>query len=100
MVFPSFMSWMEFEVLGTSGNTLPAGMQSVFFLGKVIQFTFPLLFVLAVAREPLRVAWPSSRGVLVGVGFALVVAAGMFALYFGFLRGTDLLGKTPDKIND
>jgi membrane protease YdiL (CAAX protease family) len=124
---PSVMSWLEFKVLGEDGQEMPALMRSVFFLGKIVQFTFPIIYIawldatnhfrwacppergffgkaasysVAVWCERLPNLRPSAQGIGLGIGFALAVAAGMFVLYFGFLRGTELLGDAPAKINE
>lgn len=100
MAFPSFMTWLEFVALAGPGEKPPVGLQYIFSAGKVIQFGFPLVYVLGVAGERLQIGRPTSAGIGIGIGFAVVVAAGMFLLYFGFLKNTDVLGDTPAKIKE
>src|SRR5262249_52479550 len=100
---PSVMSWLEFKVLGEDAHEMPALMRSVFFLGKIVQFTFPIIYIawldasnhfryvcppergfvgnavsygVAVWCERLPNLRPSVRGIGMGIGFALAVAAG------------------------
>src|SRR5688500_6149485 len=97
MAFPSLMSWIEFWVPPGHGSDGP-DLRLVFGAGKVIQFAFPFLFVWFVARQSVCLTRPSGRGMGIAIGFALFTATGLFILYFGFLRGTDILGDTPVKI--
>jgi uncharacterized protein len=99
MVFPSLMSWIEFWVLPGGGQSHDSALGVVFGLGKVVQFTFPMVYVWLVAPGELQVARPHTRGMGLAVGFALVVAAGVFALYFPFLKHTYIFADTPGKLD-
>jgi membrane protease YdiL (CAAX protease family) len=75
---------MYFLALGGSGqaNFLQ---QFVYGAGKVVQFAFPLGFALLVEKR--WPAWqrPTSAGVLLGIGFGVLVAAVLLlGYYFGF----------------
>jgi hypothetical protein len=100
MTFPSLMSWLEFIALPHDGDEASLGIIVVFALAKVIQFGFPLMYVLWVARERIQLRRPTRDGVRLGVVFAAIVAAGMYLLYFGWLKRIDFIGDTPVKINE
>ena len=53
---------------------------------KVIQFALPVLWVLPCSESGSRSGRRARQGVGVGLAFGIVVAAAIFALYFGMLR--------------
>ncbi len=79
----------------------PAGeFQWAFGIGKSIQFLFPLAYVWWFERDQIGVTWPTRRGMALGIGFGLLVAVGMFALYFGFVKDIPAVAdKTPEAIH-
>jgi membrane protease YdiL (CAAX protease family) len=98
MSFPSLMSWLGFWVLPGSGEGQNPYLRYVFAAGKLIQLTFPILFVWYFYRESLRPARPHLRGMAAALAFALVVAAGIFVLYFAILKPAGLFEDTGPKI--
>lgn len=93
-VLPSLLAWLYFFVLvGNPGPDLFR--QGAYGVGKLVQFAFPLAFVWLYQRSWPRALKPSMAGAMLGFGFGLTVAAGVFALYFGWLRETSLLEGTP-----
>ncbi len=91
MVFPTLMSWAYFIGLAEDTGKANPVAQAVYAVGKVVQFGFPVLYCWLFARDRLRPSAPSRRGLFVAVLFGLAVAAGMFALYYGALRGSELM---------
>lgn len=91
MTLPSLMSWLEFWVMPGGGSAPNPYLKSVFAVGKVLQFAFPLVYVWLTQRDNLKWTWRGSQGMGLGVLFALVVAAGMLALYFLWLRQTQMM---------
>lgn len=92
LVFPTFMSWVETRwILPSAADEQAPPALELFFVGKVLQFSLPLLVV--ICSEPGLICVPglSRRGFAAGIYFALAGAVGVCALYFGFLRGTPLL---------
>jgi len=81
--YPTLLTLVYFIWLASVGST---AQQAAYSIGKIIQFGFPLAWVALVCRQPLR--WPkfSTRGLAQGIGFGLLIAAGIFALYFGYFR--------------
>jgi membrane protease YdiL (CAAX protease family) len=95
LVLPSLITWIYFfQVAGASASTQLV----VFNMVKVIQFAFPLAWVLAVQKERVTLRPPHARGTGVGLAFGVVVFAATFALYLGVLRGSDLLIAASDEI--
>src|ERR1700731_4090326 len=92
MLFPTFMAWIYFMVLAPAARQpgLPHEEQRagwlvtvVYGVSKGIQFGFPLVWVGLFERYRLRPSRPSFRGLLLGLAFGLIVAAGILAAYFG-----------------
>jgi membrane protease YdiL (CAAX protease family) len=101
MTLPTLMSWAETRwILPTPAEERTSLQTYLFISGKVVQFIAPFLFVLFTEPKRLRSRRPSRRGMGVALLFALVVALGMFALYFGFLRGTVVFEATAAKMNE
>jgi membrane protease YdiL (CAAX protease family) len=98
-LFPLLMAWLYLVALRTPADTpSPPIVAITFALAKIIQFAFPALYVWR--REParLRLAPPTVRGLLFGLGFGLGVALLIFALYFGWLAKSPLFAQTPPKV--
>jgi membrane protease YdiL (CAAX protease family) len=95
MTFPSVMSWVYFVALAGEGGQPGPAVSAVYGAGKTLQFAFPLLYVWWFERERLRPAAPCAGGLGLAVLFALLVSAGMFALYFAWLKHSPLAADTP-----
>jgi membrane protease YdiL (CAAX protease family) len=94
---PSLLTWLYFVAL--SGEEHSDLLRKVVYAGgKVVQVALPLAFVLLWERRFPRPTWPGREGVALGLGFGLAVAAGMAALYFGWLRDFPLLRRTPTPV--
>lgn len=95
IVFPSATTALYFIVLSGS----PA-MGVAYGACKVVQFAFPLVWVLAVQKRRLQLARPDGRqigwGLLVG---AAMVAAGL-AAYWGYFKTSPWLVDLPRTIGD
>jgi membrane protease YdiL (CAAX protease family) len=97
LALPSAITWVYF--FGVEGA--PAGTQLLVFNAvKILQFAFPLVWVLAVQRE--RVGAPRARreGVAVGLAFGAIVAIAIFALYAGVLKSADAFVGAAAEIRD
>jgi membrane protease YdiL (CAAX protease family) len=95
LILPSANTWLYFF----QAESLPAGVQlAIFNTVKIVQFGFPLVWVLAVQRTGVTV-WPRhKRGIGIGLMFGAVVAIAMFVLYLAGLRDSSLLGAAKDQI--
>src|SRR5262249_51523825 len=89
ILFPSFMAWIYFVYLPSGGLA-----QAAYFGGKALQFGFPVLFVLLVDRRFPVPKRPDFAGLGWGLAFGLTIAAGMLALYYGWLADTFLFTDT------
>ncbi len=97
LVLPSAITWLYFF----KAETLSAGAQlGIFNVVKVIQFAFPLAWVLVVQRQRVTLRPPHYQGVNAGLTFGSLVGAAMFALYLFVLRGSDLLIAANEQILD
>jgi membrane protease YdiL (CAAX protease family) len=83
MLLPSVITLAYFVVLA---GWAPAVQQATYVVGKTIQFGFPLVWVVIVLREPLRWSGPVRRGLLLSLGFGLLVALAMLGLYHLVLK--------------
>jgi membrane protease YdiL (CAAX protease family) len=98
LVYPTLLAWCYFLLLaGGSGKVNPI-QQSAYAVGKGLQFAFPLLFLWWYDGRLSRPGRPRFDGLPAAIGFSLLVLAGMFALYFGVLRGTSVFAGTPRQV--
>jgi CAAX protease family protein len=78
LLLPTALTWVYFILLNGADKQLQQGAYAV---GKTIQFGLPVVWVWLVQREWQRPRWPSRWSVAVGIGFGLVVAAAMQAIF-------------------
>jgi membrane protease YdiL (CAAX protease family) len=90
-LFPSVATWFYFVVLSVYPS---AAVQVAFAAEKIVQFAFPAFWVMAVRRQPLRLARPSAAGVGQGLALGAAVLAGMLLLYFQWLKPAGYLAAT------
>ena len=95
MLFPTLGTWLWFVVL--SGHAL---MQPAFGVAKVLQFAFPVIWVMGVERVPIRPARPRARGIGLGLLFGLLVLGAMLTLYYSYLKTSRVLAGAPAEIGD
>jgi membrane protease YdiL (CAAX protease family) len=83
LTLPTLLVWIYFVLLVPYP---PAVQQTAYAVGKIIQFAFPLVWVLAFQR--VRLAWkkPSREGLYEGFLFGVVISVGMLALYHAWLN--------------
>jgi membrane protease YdiL (CAAX protease family) len=102
MAFPTLMTWFYFVVLArpvpltplesspsSPGNTWA---QIAYGVGKLIQFSFPVLYLAVVEPKSLRPRRPHFKGMAWGIAFGLLVGVGLVVLYLcglqSWLAGT------------
>jgi membrane protease YdiL (CAAX protease family) len=83
LALPTLLAWLYFIRLAQSPGALQ---QTVYTLGKTVQFAFPILWVLAVQRRRLRWKRPAAPGLYEGLGFGVLVFVGALLLYHGWLK--------------
>src|SRR5262245_58805934 len=98
MVFPSVMTWTYFVFLAGERQQANSLLVTAFALGKIVQFGFPAAYVIVCERRRLRPAWPSSRGLALGLGFGLAAAAAILALWHAWLQHSTLAEQAPAKV--
>lgn len=93
LMFPTVATWVYFVLLAGSPYA-----QAVYAGGKLVQFAFPVCWVVLWQRRRLRPSAPSSSGVGQGLALGLLVVAGMMALYYGYLKASPIMASTPVEI--
>jgi membrane protease YdiL (CAAX protease family) len=100
MAFPTVAAWSYFLALAAGGGAVNPSQQFAYILGKVVQFTFPALLVaMGLVARP-RLAAPNRKGMALGLGFGLLVAAAMLGVYYGALRHSPMLAQTPGRLRE
>ena len=101
LTFPLVLTWVYLVVFGSTGDVSAEASWSVrlsYGVGKTIQFGFPIIFVMIFDRARLRPTWPTAEGMLLGIGFGVLVAFAMVGLYFGLLADSPWFAETPPKV--
>jgi uncharacterized protein len=98
MAFPTLMAWLYFKQLGGEAGTANPLQQAAYTVGKLVQFALPVLWLWLTQRKLWATRRPRFDGWPVGVGFGLLVSAGMLRLYYGYFRGSPVLADTPEKL--
>ena len=96
------MAWIYFVLLPRAdlGDVAKPVAATAYAASKVIQFAFPLLWIVCVERRRLSFARPGTGGLRIGMAFGLAVAAAVWVLYFGFLKHSALLASTPAMVHN
>jgi uncharacterized protein len=95
LVLPSAITWLYFFEAERFSATAQV---TIFSSVKVLQFAFPLVWVLAVQKGGVTLRARHNRGVNAGLTFGSIVGAAMFALYVFVLRGSNLLVAANEQI--
>jgi membrane protease YdiL (CAAX protease family) len=98
MLFPTLAAWSYFLVLAKQDGKVNVWQQAAYVGGKIVQFVFPLVFLGVVERRLPRLSRPRFEGLALGLGFGLLVVALMLGIYFGVLRGSEMLQQTPVRL--
>ena len=83
LFFPTVLTWAYFIALADSEPWLQKGTYGI---GKVVQFAFPLVFVLCLRKERLQFRGIDSSGLVLAIGFGLLVGGAMLALYHFWVK--------------
>lgn len=82
IALPTLVTWIYFVALADQ----PARwQQTAYSLGKLVQFGFPVVWVVGILRRPWSRPAQVARGAWMGVAFGLLVGAAMLGLYHGWL---------------
>lgn len=93
MLFPTLAAWLYFMVF-TDSETLP----TVYSISKVVQFSFPLAWTLAVTKGRLPRLNVTPRALLEGMGTGLVMAIALFLTYVVLMGQGPLLQEARPRI--
>jgi len=74
--------------------------QATYAVAKVVQFAFPVVWVLWVQKRRPRASRPVTRGAGLGIVFGLVIAGAMLALYHFWLASADFFAAAEQQIRE
>jgi membrane protease YdiL (CAAX protease family) len=98
MLYPTVLAALYIAALPAAGAE-PRAVQAVWLGGKALECVLPLLWVRwADGRWP-RPAAPTRRGLALGLGSGLALAALMLLLYFAVLRQHHLFRTAPERVH-
>jgi membrane protease YdiL (CAAX protease family) len=98
VAWPTVSTWFYALFFAGTAESNSLLQKLAYAIGKVVQFSFPLLFVwIATGRFPWPVP-PNRNGLGTGLAFGLAVGAVMVGVYFGWLRNSSLLAATSGSV--
>ncbi len=97
LLFPALLTLVYFTLLAESAV---ATQYLAYGSLKLIQFGFPLFWVLYVQRRQLRLHGPRSPGLLAGAVFGAVVLVAMWVLYKSVLLPSGLMEAAREPVRD
>jgi membrane protease YdiL (CAAX protease family) len=97
LTFPTLLVWIYFVLLA---EYPPAAQKTAYTVGKILQFGFPLVWVLAIQR--CRLAWkkPGAKGLREGFVFGAAIFAAALLLYYAWLKPIGVLEVAREPIRD
>jgi membrane protease YdiL (CAAX protease family) len=99
LVFPTLIGWAEFLAASPEGAGLNLASQLAYGSGLLVQVGLPLLGLWVCERRLPRLTAPRRQGLALGLGFGLLVAAGIFVLYYGILRDTPVFATSSARMH-
>lgn len=97
LTFPTLMTWVYFIGLAKSPGALQLAASGI---GKVIQFGFPVFWVVVVQRQRLSRPRFQRDGLLFGGLFGLAIMATMFVAYHFWLKEAADFAAGTDQVRD
>jgi membrane protease YdiL (CAAX protease family) len=97
LVLPTAVTWGHF--VGAAGLSA-GGKQAAYVAMQVVQFGFPVVWLLWIQRERLRLGWPRRAGIGLGLVSGLAVAVVMWLLYDELLRATPFFAAAAGRIRE
>jgi membrane protease YdiL (CAAX protease family) len=99
LAFPAVMAWLYFVAASPAPGTGPSlQMQSLYFAGKVVQFTLPVACWALTNPSRLGNLRPKWTGLGPAVAFGIFSLVGIVGVYFFVLKGTPLLAAMPEQV--
>ena len=93
-----FPAWPRGSTSSSLSQDPSAAVQAASAAEKIVQFAFPLVWVVLVQRQKLRLARPKTAGVAEGLALGAAVLAGMLLLYFLWLKPAGYLAAAAGPI--
>jgi uncharacterized protein len=78
LLFPTLITWVYFVLLA---NSSPSMQQAAYVAGKILQFGFPLAWVLLHQRKKIAWHWPQGRDIVQGLLLGSLIAAAALVVY-------------------
>lgn len=98
LLYPTLLAYLYIVALPAAGAD-PRAVQATWAGGKALECVLPLLWLrYADGRWP-RPAAPTGRGLALGLGSGLLIAAALLGLYFGVLRLHHLFAAAPARVH-
>ena len=94
-LFPSLATWLYFVVLSQHPS---AAVQAAYGAEKVLQFAFPVVWVVLIQRKKLQFTRPDAAGVADGLALGVMVLLGTLVLYFHWLKPAGYLAVAIEPI--
>jgi membrane protease YdiL (CAAX protease family) len=85
LVFPTLVTWVYFVALSDHATAVQ---QTAAGVGKLLQFSLPLVWVFGIQRSALKFTRPRASDFALGVGSGAAIVAAMLVLYFAWLAPT------------
>jgi uncharacterized protein len=95
-LFPSLATWLYFVVLSQNPST---AVQAAYAGEKIIQFAFPIVWVMVIRRQKLRLGKLSTAGVSEGLALGVSVLLGTLLMYFLWLKPAGYLAAAAASIS-
>jgi membrane protease YdiL (CAAX protease family) len=93
LLWPTLATYVYFVLLSGADS-----MGLVYSGAKVLQFAFPLVWVIAIQKRPPRLERPRAAPIAWGFVLGLCMAVAGLAAYYGIFRGSAFLADTPGLI--
>ncbi len=97
LLLPTVVTWVYFVWAERFSASVQ---QATYAVAKVVQFAFPVVWVLCVQRRRPRASRPVTRGAGWGLVFGLVIAGAMVALYRYWLESADFFAAAEGQIRE
>lgn len=94
IVLPTAVTWLYFTALA---GYSPVVQQTAYTVGKVVQFLLPIVW-LWLAKQRMECAWPTLRGVPIGIAFGAVLLASAWALYANLLKSMGMFDAPAEEV--
>ncbi len=97
-LFPLGMTYLYFVVLAADPEN--SWLLQAYSAGKLLQFPFPLVYVFLFHRHRFPQPRRSAGGIGLGVAFGVLVGLFIVGAYWGWLKHSDLIARTPANLWD